>query len=287
MARRSEQHPRNADGDLYVDQSCIDCDTCARLAPATFARDEATASSFVARQPAEPAERLRAHMALVSCPVAAIGTSGSADEVRAAAQAFPVEIAPGAGVYDCGFASKDSYGASSWLVVRPGGNVLVDSPRAAAPLLRQIDALGGVQTMFLTHRDDVADHAAFRARYGCERVIHARDATFPVERQIEGDAPVRLGDDLLVVPVPGHTAGSAALLVGDRFLFTGDHLWGDGDGGLAASRSVCWWSWEAQRRSMAHLRALSFEWVLPGHGAPLYAAPERMRGALERLIARM
>ena len=38
------------------------------------------------------------------------------------------------GVYYCGFASEDSFGASSYLVARPGNGVLVDSPRAAKPL---------------------------------------------------------------------------------------------------------------------------------------------------------
>ena len=96
----------------------------------------------------------------------------------------------------------------------------------------------------------------------------------------------RLADDLLAIPVPGHTRGSTALLVADRYLFTGDHLWGE-DGALHASRSVCWWSWEAQIRSMERLRDFSFEWVLPGHGAPLHAPPARMRALLEEAIARM
>ena len=39
--------------------------------------------------------------------------------------------------------------------------------------------------------------------------------------------PVRLADDLLAVPVPGHTRGSTALLASETYLFTGDHLWWD------------------------------------------------------------
>lgn len=57
----------------------------------------------------------------------------------------------------CGYASEQSYGAQSWLIVRRDGNVLVDSPRAAKPLLAEIERLGGVRFMFPTHRDDVAD----------------------------------------------------------------------------------------------------------------------------------
>ena len=40
-----------------------------------------------------------------------------------------------------GWAAESSYGARSYLVVRPRGNILVDSPRYAAPLVDRIAAL--------------------------------------------------------------------------------------------------------------------------------------------------
>ncbi len=270
MARLDRRTAANAPGDLFVDDTCIACDTCRRIAPATFGGGEDD-EAFVARQPAGPEERRRALMALVSCPVAAIGAR-SKDGIAQAARAFPEEIAPG--VHDCGYAARSSFGATSWLVVRPGGNVLVDSPRFAVPLAERVRALGGIRLMFLTHRDDVADHARWQAEFGCERVLHARDvssATRAVERRIQGDAPVPLADGVVAIPVPGHTAGSTALLVDDTYLFTGDHVWGDGDGRLGASRWVCWHDWSAQTASMERLGAHRFEWVLPGHGRPWHA----------------
>src|SRR5204862_5089754 len=141
-------------------------------------------------------------------------------------------------------------GASSYFIRRPGGNLLVDSPRAAAPLLRRLGEMGGVAVLFLTHRDDVADHRRFRERFGCERVIHAADAGGELreaERRLEGEGPIPLDDELLAIPVPGHTRGSMALLYREKFLFTGDHLWwSEEDGGLDASREVCWYSWPEQ-----------------------------------------
>jgi glyoxylase-like metal-dependent hydrolase (beta-lactamase superfamily II)/ferredoxin len=262
--------PSNTPGDLFVDDSCIACDTCRSLAPATFGGGEDD-KSFVARQPAGADERRKALLALVACPVAAIGSRTKA-AVREAAEAFPIPF-DGA-VYRCGYAAESSFGAASWLIQRPDGNVLVDSPRFAAPLLARLRALGGVRTLFLTHRDDVADHRRWREALGCERVLHARDVssgTRDVERRIEGDAPVPLARGLLAVPVPGHTAGSCALLADETWLFTGDHLWGDAEGRLGMSRSVCWFDWEAQLASLARLAALSFEWVLPGHGRPWHA----------------
>lgn len=285
MATYEQRHERNAPGAVFVDTTCIDCGTCSRFAPSVFEHDVASPNAYVSDQPDTDERWLQAMRAMVSCPVGAIGTCTPAD-VSPALATLPLEIAPG--IYDCGFASRSTFGASAWLVVRPEGNVLVDSPRACEHLLDRLDSLGGVRTMFLTHRDDVGDHEAFRERYGCERVMHVTDATFAAEHLIEGDEPVALADDLLVVPVPGHTRGSLALLYDNRVLFTGDHLWADARGRLAASRCLCWFDWSAQCRSMRRLRELDFSSVLPGHGYPLHApSPEAMRDALDVLIARM
>ncbi|HYD39739.1 MAG TPA: MBL fold metallo-hydrolase [Anaeromyxobacter sp.] len=287
MARPVARLEGNAPGPFFVDESCIDCDACRQLAPATFARSRRHGQSVVAAQPAGEVEERRALMALVACPTASIGTT-SKSGARAAADAFPERIEDD--VYDCGWRSAASYGAASYLVVRPQGNVLVDSPRASRPLLARLDALGGVRTLVLSHRDDVADHAILAARYGCERVMHVDDAGgVPVERRIGAIEPVALDGELTVVPVPGHTRGSIALLYRDEFLFTGDHLWWDEDDGrLDMGRGVCWWSWPEQLRSLERLRAYRFRWVLPGHGRRWRASSAAaMRAALEEAIERL
>jgi glyoxylase-like metal-dependent hydrolase (beta-lactamase superfamily II)/ferredoxin len=280
----------NAPGAFFVDATCIACDTCRRFAPETFGGGEDDVS-FVARQPATDAEEHRALLALVACPVAAIGSSLDGAAAARAARAFPVPYDADGGIHACGYAAESSFGAASWLVVREGGNVLVDAPRFARPLLARLRALGGVRWLFLTHRDDVADHARWAEALGCERVLHARDVTrgtAGVERRVEGAAPVALADDLLVVPVPGHTPGSCALLYRERWLFTGDHLWGDADGRLGASRAVCWYDWGEQVRSMERLLAHRFEAVLPGHGRPWRAASaEEARAEVARVVADM
>ncbi|HLF91841.1 MAG TPA: MBL fold metallo-hydrolase, partial [Planctomycetota bacterium] len=191
-------------------------------------------------------------------------------------------------VHFCGFSSASSYGASSYLILRPEGNVLIDSPRFAGPLVKRLEALGGVRTMVLTHRDDVADHSKFREHFGCERVMHEEDAEFPAERLIRGLEPVDLGGGLLVIPTPGHTPGHQVVLYREKYLFTGDHLaWDPEDGRLDALEDYCWDSWEEQGRSMERLLRWPFEWVLPGHGARHHAPAGEMRGLLEELISRM
>jgi glyoxylase-like metal-dependent hydrolase (beta-lactamase superfamily II)/ferredoxin len=288
VARISARLNENAPGDFFVDDGCIDCETCRILAPRVFERSQRLGLSIVRHQPEPGEDALRAKMALVSCPTSAIGTASKAD-VHDAVEALPDPVT--GDVYYCGYAAESSYGAASYLVRRDAGGVLVDSPRAARPLFGRIAALGGVATMFLTHRDDVADHAQYAKHFRCERVLHARDVgpgTRDVERRLDGDEPVELAPDLLAIPVPGHTRGSTALLAGGKYLFTGDHLWGAGDGEhLEAGRDVCWYSWEEQTRSMERLLGFDFEWVLPGHGPRFHAPVKRMREELERLVARM
>jgi glyoxylase-like metal-dependent hydrolase (beta-lactamase superfamily II) len=78
------------------------------------------------------------------------------------------------------------------------------------------------------------------------------------------------------------------LLYRNKFLFTGDHLaWSPTKKTLTAFRSVAWYSWSKQVRSMEKLRAFQFEWVLPGHGRIHNDTPESMSAHLERCISWM
>jgi len=55
----------------------------------------------------------------------------------------------------------NSYGAASYLITRPEGNVSGRFASIAKTLVRRIEELGGISTMFFSHRDDVADHEKF------------------------------------------------------------------------------------------------------------------------------
>ena len=285
MANIALRLPDNVPGDFFVDSTCIDCDACRQIAPATFR--EADDVSVVYHQPESDRETEQALMALVACPTASIGTTEHHD-AHIGIDAFPALIAEN--VYFCGFTAESSFGAWSYLITRPasaGGNILVDSPRFATQLVKRIDAMGGIGTMFLTHRDDVADHARFAGRFGCERVMHTDDgaARLGIERVMRGDEPVWLDADLLAIPTPGHTRGHVVLLYRDKFLFTGDHLaWSPNRETLTAFRSACWYSWPEQTRSMEKLLNHDFEWVLPGHGRIHHDSRAGMRAHLQRCI---
>jgi glyoxylase-like metal-dependent hydrolase (beta-lactamase superfamily II)/ferredoxin len=275
MADRALGVPENVEGSFFVDSSCIDCDTCRQLAPATF-RD-AGDYSCVHTQPRDATEERAALRALTACPTGSIGTSDKA-RVSAAVGDFPLELA--AGVFYCGFNSRKSFGGNSYFLEHPGGNWLIDSPRFVEHLARRFEERGGIRNIFLTHRDDVADADKWARRFGATRMIHRLElASQPeAERVIEGSEPVVLAPEFLAIPTPGHTRGHCVLLYRDEYLFTGDHLWWSRvQKRLTASRDVCWYSWKQQVESVAKLERYSFTWVLPGHGERAWFPREEMR----------
>lgn len=286
MADLNARRAENAPGTFYVDTSCIDCDTCRWMAPETFDREGT--QSRVHTQPDDDEAVRRAAQALLACPTASIGTSERVPLVAQASGDFPLPIDDV--VSHCGFHAESSFGAAAYLLLREEGNVLIDSPRFAAPLVRRLEELGGVRWMFLTHRDDVADHVKFAEHFACSRVLHEGDVTpgtRDVEHVVTGTEPEALADDLLVIPTPGHTRGSACL-AHDTHLFTGDHLaWSDRLDQLYAFRTACWYDWDVQVESMRRLADVPFEWVLPGHGRRRRLAPGTSRAEVERCVSWM
>jgi glyoxylase-like metal-dependent hydrolase (beta-lactamase superfamily II)/ferredoxin len=284
MAKLTQRRRENIEGDFYVDQTCIDCDTCRWMAPDTF--KDIGDQSAVYHQPDSDDARLRAMQALLSCPTSSIGTLEPPKDVKAAQQSIPIPVAEN--VYHCGYHAENSFGAASYLIQLPKGNVLVDSPRFLAPLVKQLEAMGGVRYLYLTHRDDVADHQKFHDHFGCERILHQDDignSTRSIERQLTGTDPIALAPDLLIIPVPGHTKGHTVLLYRNQFLFSGDHLaWSQDLHQLIAFRNACWYSWPELLNSMKNLATYEFEWVLPGHGRRFHSDKESMKQAMQKCI---
>lgn len=290
MARTDLRNPANAEGDWFVDERCIDCGTCREIAPHLFRAEQG--ASVVRRQPADGdgPEQLDAWLAAQACPTTSIGTLS---RQRRPGRLYPRELVPGSGVYDLGHCSEDSFGASAWLLVRPEGNVLVDSPRWTEALVGAIDALGGIDHVALTHRDDVADARRYAERFGARSWIHRDDRTAaPWTSDVLADDEHEIQPGLLAIPVPGHTKGSVVFLTDDGWLFTGDSLaWSHERGDLTAFRGACWYSWPEQTRSLARLAERHrFHAVVPGHGARHLAGDaddlhRRLLGLVERMAA--
>ena len=173
--------------------------------------------------------------------------------------------------------------------------MLVDSPRAAGPLLRRARAPR-------RRRDAVPDAPRrrrrprrlpppLRLRAGAPRGRRHRGDARTSSGRLAGPEPVSLADDLLAIPTPGHTRGHAVLLYRRQLSLhrrpprlvapARARSWPSGTPtGTRGPRRSARWSVSSTTR---------FEWVLPGHGA-LATAPSRRRRCareLERCVAWM
>ena len=263
MARLDQAHPLDVDGEWFVDTRCIDCDVARQWAPGLIESDD-SGLSYLARQPRSVDEQAALWRAAEACPTQSIGHRSVR---RPETPAFPFELTPG--VLAMGSNDRSSFGAHSYLVTLPGGNLLVDSPRYLRSLADRVDALGGIDHVLLTHRDDVADAERWADRYGARVWIHAEDAAAaPFATDVVGGVDsVEVAEGVALVPVPGHTRGSVVFHVEDRWLFTGDTLhWNRRRRHLDVFPRQTWYSWERLADSMDVLARLRVDWVFPGHG---------------------
>ena len=265
MADLKKKRAENIEGEFWVDSTCIDCDTCRWMAPDVFGRSGEM--SAVQQQPTRPDLRRQSMEALLSCPTQSIGMSPPSKELAKIRKSFPQLLSDD--IYYNGFHDSKSYGASSYFIRHPDGNILVDVPRFDPVLISRLEEMGGVKHLFMTHKDDVGDHQRFVDHFGCTRILHASECVGElsvVEQPIEGFGAKPFLDHGTFIPTPGHTEGSMCLLWRDT-LFTGDHLaWSVRLGHLYAFKNHCWSSWDVLVESMASLRAYDFRRVLPGHG---------------------
>lgn len=285
MASLKKRLPGNAAGEFYVDSRCIDCDACRQIAPEVFS--EHGGYSVVRRQPETQEEIHRAVQSIVACPTGSIGVVHKAP-LSAVAAEFPLQVE--GRVYYCGFNSPKSFGGNSYFVQHEGGNWLIDSPRYSHQLVTKFHELGGIKYVFLSHRDDVADAEKYAEHFIAERIIHRHELSSQPDAEIiiDGERPVKVSPDFLVIPTPGHTRGHCCLLFGNQFLFTGDHLdWDREANRLDASRDYCWYSWPQQVESVAKLLDYSFAWVLPGHGQRVHLERSTMKSELQDLVQRI
>lgn len=285
MANLKRRLASNAPGDFFVDATCINCDTCRQLAPKSF--EEVGDYSAVAHQPEGNTELHQAYQALLACPVGSIGTERSdQSRLQAAMRSFPLLLEEE--VYYNGFNSEKSFGGNSYFIRHPEGNWLIDSPRYLGRLVSAFEERGGIRYIFLTHEDDVADSARYAKHFGATRIIHRADAAASPEAEwiVDGEEPIGVSEAFRIIPVPGHTAGSMALLYDRRFLFSGDHLWWDPEHNELGAPERLVWNEDRLLKSVAKLLDHPFEWVLPGHGDRIRLTAAERTAHLEQLLRR-
>src|SRR5262245_47536908 len=179
-----KRHPRNAPGDWYVDDRCIDCGAARDVAPGLIV--EGGGQSVFARQPQTDDELMMAWRARLLCPTASVR---SRSRVAAIEGAFPEAMTQG--VYRLGYNAKSSYGAHSFAIRPPAGTAMVDAPRFTRAVVDCLAEWGGLSDILLTHRDDIGDAERYAVHFGARVWIHVadRDAAPFADNVLSGREP--------------------------------------------------------------------------------------------------
>lgn len=157
--------------------------------------------------------------------------------------------APGLeGVYYLGAVHWPGWIARSYFVERKAGNILVSPLVYSEGLGDFIEARGGLAYIFVTHQDEIhrmvlsevsregpgkppdrIPACEYEQRFECQIIAHKNDTLELDECEIDlsWDADFSLAPGMQLLHTPGHTPGSACLLLdtqSGRLLFCGDIL---------------------------------------------------------------
>jgi glyoxylase-like metal-dependent hydrolase (beta-lactamase superfamily II) len=199
--------------------------------------------------------------------------------------------------------NRQTLGGTAYLILRQDAetgkpaNVLVDCPAIAPSDLDEIERLGGVKWLVLTHRTAMGPPAAstgpaaqLQERFGSEVIVQEQEAYL-----LPHLAVTSFGDSLLLTPdlqliwTPGHTPGSSCLFYAKEggVLFTGRHLLPDGEGGVAPLHQPKTFHWPRQLRSTLALRdrisAPAPAWICPGANVGQLRGQKMVGGARDQL----
>ena len=310
-----EKQRGNVAGNFFVDEACIDCGACGHMVTGIFGRKGF--KYVVAKQPENDEEEMKVLQAMTMCPTGSIRMEEPSPALEEAFASFPLEIDPEVlpGVYHVGFHSMETYGNAPYLIVREGGNVLVDVARYNAGLADRIEALGGVSYLVMTSLENVDGHEAWKARFpGMLRIMHEHDIrpeTEGVEQVLQGRGPYEIdeedeengdsaaaldgqegqGDGLRILFTPGRTFGSLCVWYrpqggSEAALFSGGHLGYNQrleciDGFSGFNRGGIERQADSMRKLTDPTVCEDWTWLLPGRGwRHHFDSPVEMRSAV-------
>ena len=285
MAKLSDKNSNSIKGNFFVDNRCIGCMSCESFDSDTFVLKNGKA--YVYAQPNSQGFE-NAAIALLSCPVNAIGVQINKEEIRKAKKKLPLKLHED--LYFCSYNSEKTFGSNSYLLKTTNGNILIDSPKYVKPLLEKLEALGGIKYIYLTHKDDIGEYLKFKEYFNAEVIFHENDFNVSIKTAdiiLSGQEDYILNKNVKIIQVPGHTKGHTVLLYKDKYLFTGDHLaYKTKYEHLYMFKNHCWYDWKKQIASLNKLLNYRFSHLYAGHGANFVTTHEKMKDKIKECLER-
>lgn len=285
MAKYSDKNPKSIEGNFFVDNRCIECSSCESFDSDTFILNDGKA--YVYHQPDEQGFE-KAAIALLSCPVDAIGVKQGKEKIREIKRKLPLQLHDD--LYFCSYNSEAAFGSNAYLVVREAGNILIDCPKFVKPLLKKIEELGGIKYIYLTHKDDIGEYSKFKEYFNAQVIFHEDDFNKRISSAditLKGQEDYILDEDIRIIAVPGHTKGHTVLLYKDKYLFSGDHLAYDTKQKyLYMFERYCWYDWNKQLQSLKKLLNYDFSHVYAGHGGSFEGTVQEVKEQITSFLKR-
>ena len=179
-------------------------------------------------------------------------------------------------------------GARTYLLRTRSGNILIDTPSLLAESVDAVQALGGAQILFITHRDAVGDACAWKEEFGVQIAMQTDDAFYVLDCEVDRELEHEdwLTAETQLIHVPGHSPGNSALLFTGQhgILFAGDSVAVEPNGTLSLPPARFSTDPIEASDSIQSLLDYRFTTILPAHGEPILTGGKQ---ALEILVAKL
>lgn len=156
--------------------------------------------------------------------------------------------------------NRDTLGGTAYLIVEnsapASANILVDCPAWDETYQTFLQQHGGVQWLFLTHRDSIGKAREFQQAFNCNILIQEQEAyLLPGLNVTPFHHTFTLTSQTRAIWTPGHSPGSSCLYYSgfNGVLFTGRHLLPDPQGTLMPLRTAKTFHWQRQLHSVQKL----------------------------------
>lgn len=189
--------------------------------------------------------------------------------------------------------NRDTFGGTSYLIVRNEGNILLDCPAWDEANQQFLQAVGGVRWLFITHRGGIGKTKEIQSTFEkCEILIQEQEAyLLPGLRVTRFCHEFSISPYQKVIWTPGHSPGSSCLYhsVEGGILFSGRHLLPNQLGEPVPLRTAKTFHWPRQIGSIQLLLARftpeTLQHICPGANTGFLRGKRTMDQAYQRLAS--
>lgn len=186
--------------------------------------------------------------------------------------------------------NRDTMGGTSYLLLEPTGNVLIDCPDWDQDHQDFVMQHGPIKWLVITHRGGIGNVRKIQHSLGCDVLIQEQEAyLLPNLECITFQKDFRLSDRSHMIWTPGHSPGSSCLYC-DRhggILFSGRHLLPNRDGDPMPLRMSKTFHWPRQLQSVHRILnefdSATLTVICPGANTGFLRGKRMIDRAYERL----